>query len=373
MVTRRTRKQVGDSIPTQDESSTVNTVKDMAEVVEPTGEVDKESVDETSRDASEEEDTSINQEKEETSGEEVNENDDQSKDKDDLSMMSEAEIEDGNAEASDKSDSFENKADTVDVDKRDNTRGGNVDEYAEKSTRECYIGGLVFGISEIEVRNLCKPYGTINSVKIMKGFAFVVFDTRESALACTDGLHDTQYEGRTLRVNVCSDRKQNNSPSPAPADNKKVVVRNLSFDTNEETIRKMLKNCGVISECVLPTFQDSGRNRGWCIVTFASTEAVERALALGTMSIDGRMVRVEMHYPRDQRDSGRFGSPKFGRPKRPFNSGGRDGYRGGDRNGGDRNGGDRNGGYRRQRFDRDGGSDSKSSTPYAGKRTTFND
>jgi len=282
-----------------------------------------------------------------------------------ISMLSEDEASD--AEGEDASQAKKEKTgdssiDQSDVDKEKNSENP-VDEYAEKSTRECYIGSLTFGISETEVRNLCKSYGTINSVKMMKGFAFVVFDARESALACTKALNETQYDGRTLRVNVCSDRKATEpSKQVAPSENKKIVVRNLSFDTTEETIRKMLKNCGVISECTLPSFEDSGRNRGWAIVTFASSDSVERALALGTMSIDGRMVRVEMHYPREQRD-GRFGSPKFGRHKRPFSNERSGGYRGGDRN---------QGGNRRPRFDRDG-PERRSPTPYMGKKTTFSD
>lgn len=71
--------------------------------------------------------------------------------------------------------------------------------------------------------------------------------------------NQTEYEGRTLRINLSADRQQqqqgerrhegkNGAPRedrPKADPSNQIVLRNLSFDTTEDTIRETFGECGM--------------------------------------------------------------------------------------------------------------------------------
>ena len=68
--------------------------------------------------------------------------------------------------------------------------------------KRLYVGNLTYSVNEANLRDLFGTYGDIESVKVIeqKGFAFVEMATSEQAQAAMDGLNETQFEGRTLRI-----------------------------------------------------------------------------------------------------------------------------------------------------------------------------
>jgi RNA recognition motif-containing protein len=68
--------------------------------------------------------------------------------------------------------------------------------------KRLYVGNLTYSVNEANLRDLFGAYGDIESVKIIeqKGFAFVEMGTSEQAQAAMDALNESQYEGRTLRI-----------------------------------------------------------------------------------------------------------------------------------------------------------------------------
>lgn len=68
--------------------------------------------------------------------------------------------------------------------------------------KRLYVGNLTYSVNEANLRDLFGAYGDIESVKVIeqKGFAFVEMETSEQAQAAMDALNETQYEGRTLRI-----------------------------------------------------------------------------------------------------------------------------------------------------------------------------
>ena len=72
-----------------------------------------------------------------------------------------------------------------------------------------------------------------------------------------------------------------------------IRVFGMNYDTKEEDIRDFFKHCGPIVEITFPTFDDSGRSKGYCGVLFQSPKAVEKAVLLNESELHGRWLSVQ--------------------------------------------------------------------------------
>lgn len=76
-----------------------------------------------------------------------------------------------------------------------------------------YVGNLPFNAGEDDIRNIFSPFGTVIEIRMVKdrrskrfkGYAFVEMDVAGAALAI-EHLDNTDYAGRTLRVNEAKKR-----------------------------------------------------------------------------------------------------------------------------------------------------------------------
>src|SRR5688572_26568257 len=122
----------------------------------------------------------------------------------------------------------------------------------------------------------------------------------------------------------------------------KVFVGNLSFDTNEETLRDAFSQFGEVVEVRCIVDRDTGRSRGFAFVTMGSAEQARDAIAgIDGQSIDGRNVRA--NEAEDRRGGGGGGGGGFGGGGgggggRSGGGGGRGGVGGGGGGGGGRGG-----------------------------------
>ena len=68
--------------------------------------------------------------------------------------------------------------------------------------KRLYVGNLTYSVNEANLRDLFGAYGDVESVKVIeqKGFAFVEMATSEQAESAMKALNETDYEGRTLRI-----------------------------------------------------------------------------------------------------------------------------------------------------------------------------
>lgn len=88
----------------------------------------------------------------------------------------------------------------------------------QSSTTTLYIGNLPYKANETNVKELFSEYGEVFAVRLMKdkktgkrrGFGFVVI--ADSAVQHTvDSLNEFNYQGRTLKVRVANDPKDQSS------------------------------------------------------------------------------------------------------------------------------------------------------------------
>ncbi|MDD3620858.1 MAG: RNA-binding protein [Methanofollis sp.] len=69
-------------------------------------------------------------------------------------------------------------------------------------TSRLYVGNLTYSVTEDQLEELFSAYGGVKSVRIIgdKGFGFVEMDSIEEAEKAQEALNETEFVGRTMRV-----------------------------------------------------------------------------------------------------------------------------------------------------------------------------
>ena len=87
-------------------------------------------------------------------------------------------------------------------------------------SNKIFVGGLSWGTDSDGLREACAEYGEVKEARVItdrdtgrsRGFGFVTFDSAEEATKAIEGLNGSEPDGRTLRVNIAEDRRQNRGP-----------------------------------------------------------------------------------------------------------------------------------------------------------------
>ncbi len=81
-------------------------------------------------------------------------------------------------------------------------------------------------------------------------------------------------------------------------DETKIYVGNLSFDTEEDTIRALFEEFGELIDLYIPVDRYSGRPRGFAFVTMGKENASRAIAAIDGVEVDERIVRVNEAQPK---------------------------------------------------------------------------
>jgi len=84
----------------------------------------------------------------------------------------------------------------------------------------------------------------------------------------------------------------------------KIYVGNLSFDSNENTIRDHFSQHGAVQDVKLITDRDTGRPRGFGFVEMSDEDGRAAIGALDGQELDGRKLTVNEAKPRENRGGG---------------------------------------------------------------------
>ena len=88
----------------------------------------------------------------------------------------------------------------------------------------------------------------------------------------------------------------------------KLFVGNMSWNTDEETLRNEFSNFGTIEDCKLITDRETGRSRGFGFITFTEKADGQNAMeAMNGKQLDGRDLNVNEANERPaRRDQNRW-------------------------------------------------------------------
>ena len=167
-------------------------------------------------------------------------------------------------------------------------------------------------------------FGTVTDVFLpkdrnsgrLRGFGFVSFADRQAAETAIEKMDQSQLDQRTIRVNESRPRGEGpGGPggrggfNSTGAENVKLYVGNLSFDTTDEVVRGQFEKYGEVVDCFLPTDRESGKVRGFAFVTMKATDAEKACVAMNGCEVDGRTLKVNEAQPKG---GGRGGGGGYG-------------------------------------------------------------
>lgn len=87
-------------------------------------------------------------------------------------------------------------------------------------SKKLYVGNLPFTTTEDDLRGIFERHGSVDSVAVItdretgrpRGFAFVEFDSEESAEKAIEMFNEHELGGRALRVNMAEERQRKPRP-----------------------------------------------------------------------------------------------------------------------------------------------------------------
>ena len=133
-----------------------------------------------------------------------------------------------------------------------------------------------------------------------------------------------ELDGRNLAVRYSNDKtmevkggKKNNNNS---GNNNKsssgfsIFVGNMSFKSNEKSLKKFFEDCGEVTDVRIAKNQD-GKLKGFCHIDFATKEGMDNAIKKNGEELDGRKLRIDASNSKGS--GGGFSGKKgnFGRNK----------------------------------------------------------
>lgn len=77
-----------------------------------------------------------------------------------------------------------------------------------------YISNLGYDVNDSDLKELFEEYGTVSSAKVItdrmsgksRGFGFVEMEDNDQAQKAIEELHECEYDGKVLNVNVAKPR-----------------------------------------------------------------------------------------------------------------------------------------------------------------------
>uniref|UniRef100_A0A803MXV0 RRM domain-containing protein n=1 Tax=Chenopodium quinoa TaxID=63459 RepID=A0A803MXV0_CHEQI len=130
---------------------------------------------------------------------------------------------------------------------------------------EVYVGNIPQDATEEDLRGFCESIGEVVEVRIMKGkepgenkgYAFVMFRTKEMASKAMEKLNGTELKGKKVR---CSSSQAKH----------KLFIGNIPKTLGEEDLRNAVSEFGpgVIAIELLKDLQNSSRNRGFAFIEY---------------------------------------------------------------------------------------------------------
>lgn len=178
-----------------------------------------------------------------------------------------------------------------------------VEEPVEGVVHSVFVGNLLATVSKDDLAKLVSSIAEPVQLRVLMqnregrqvAVSFIDFATAAAAAKVVTKFNNHEWRGRKLQVRHANDRKL----APAPVSCESVHVRNLAFQTTEETIRKQFAPFGEIAQIRLPIFADTGKHRGYGFVDYKHIDSAKKALSMDRKKLDGRQILVEPAVKRE--------------------------------------------------------------------------
>lgn len=157
-----------------------------------------------------------------------------------------------------------------------------------------YAGNLPWSVTSEELANFMSSAGNVTSCEVQtydgrsKGYGLVSFATAEDAQNAIITLNGMDFSGRAVEVRPDRGPKVRETRPPkqfasqpqggGQTSGPTVYVGNLSWSATNEELTNLMSSAGMVVSCEIQVHQDSGRSKGWGLVTFSSTAEAQHAI-----------------------------------------------------------------------------------------------
>ena len=164
--------------------------------------------------------------------------------------------------------------------------------------KKVIMKNLPENITEKEIENIiiekC-PLINIKNIRVVKdekgngrGFAFIDFESNENALECVSNINDLKINNNII---TCALSKP---PNKGENDIRTLFVNNLSYDSNEESIKKVFSNYGKILDVRIIYNKQTNKPKGYCYIEFQDKNSIENIMNnKEDIIVDGRKVILQ--------------------------------------------------------------------------------
>jgi RNA recognition motif-containing protein len=159
----------------------------------------------------------------------------------------------------------------------------------EKTSRTVHVSGITDEITESVLQKKFKKFGKIEDIRFAreKNCAWIQYENKSSSDSAAKN-DSIQLNGVDLGVEKARWKEKVEVNDAAT-----VFVRNLNFETTEDTLREFFGDIGEVTWVRIPKFHDTGKARGVAYISFAEESLVNVAISKSGQIIDGRTITVE--------------------------------------------------------------------------------
>ncbi|XP_076032292.1 heterogeneous nuclear ribonucleoprotein at 87F isoform X4 [Oratosquilla oratoria] len=192
------------------------------------------------------------------------------------------------------------------------------DEHSEpEQMRKLFIGGLDYRTTDESLKAYFEKYGEIVDVVVMKdpktkrsrGFGFVAFS---KAYMVDDAQKNRPHkiDGRAVDTKRAVPREEIGRPESGVTV-KKLFVGGIKDDVDDDELREVFSEFGVVTSVSIPTEKESQKKRGFAFVEFDDYDAVDKACLQRGLMIKNKRVDVKKALSKNeiqmQQRGGRMG------------------------------------------------------------------
>ena len=183
------------------------------------------------------------------------------------------------------------------------------EELPPNAYEELFVRNIGFNTTQEELADAFQKYGDVEEAKICsdkqtgksKGFGFLKFYEKKSAVAAMKDADNIVVGGRNLQIRYSNDKSgpirgggngNNNGGKKGPATEFGIFVGNISYKCTENDLKKFFKDCGKVVDVRLAKKPD-GKLKGFAHVDFENKEAVDKAVQKNGEELQGRALKID--------------------------------------------------------------------------------
>ncbi|KAG1169305.1 hypothetical protein G6F70_003713 [Rhizopus microsporus] len=172
-----------------------------------------------------------------------------------------------------------------------------------------FVGQLNFNAKADDIRQYFSQCGPVVDVRLRmhpngqksRGFAHVEFATAQAKKAALE-LDGSEFMGRTIRVDNAEPAQARSVDTNYGPKTNKVFVANLSYDTDEDSLREAFGKFGtIVGDIGMPIRRETGQIKGIAYIQFETEDEAEKAVKeMNGIYLNGRPIRTDFSGDSDK-------------------------------------------------------------------------